>query len=71
MKQVVTLSFLFDFAHESGIKRRKEKLGGSKIVQFVVFVIAEELLEMRAFAVARVKQVTTFIIMEELSGSVR
>jgi hypothetical protein len=35
---VVILSFLFDFAHESGIQREKEELDGGEIFRFVVLL---------------------------------
>jgi hypothetical protein len=44
MEHVVILSFLFDFAHESGIQRGKKELGGGEIVCFVVLVVEENLL---------------------------
>ncbi len=43
MERVVVLSFLLDFAHESGIKRREKELGGGEIVRFVVLVVEENL----------------------------
>jgi hypothetical protein len=47
---VVVLRFLFDFAHESGIERGEEKLGGGKIVCFVVLVVEDKLLRAESLA---------------------
>jgi hypothetical protein len=44
MESVVILSFIFDFAQESGIQRGKAELGGGKIVCFVALVVGENLL---------------------------
>jgi hypothetical protein len=43
MERVVVLSFLLDFAQESGTKRGEKELDGREIVCFVVLVVEENL----------------------------
>ncbi|KAI2497946.1 hypothetical protein MHU86_16552 [Fragilaria crotonensis] len=44
VKRVIVVHFLFDLAHESGIKGREKKLGGGEVVRLVVLVVTKNLL---------------------------